>query len=700
MNWNTESSGFAFEWSISDDSARLESKADGKVIWRGSLLPSLVLLTGAGEKVFVKSRATGGSLDDSGGEIALDWEGFGIGALAFAPAGPGLRFSRLSIEWADAPPKIHSAYFGAVHPSGALRRDEPFWPGWQADGICVPSAKGAPPQSFFRFWDLGQAHMALGSFGPTGTPYAAAFPRPIYAAGLGSGSGWLVAGPGQIPASALYLQVVAGASCLHYLHREDLWGSPAGTRREWAEPLRLSWASTAWEAYRRHFSTFDIGQADASHQRSSWNSWSEYRQGIYENERLVRTVTEAVQPEIFTFDDGWETGNSSGRIRRDRFPNFEDDLELVRSLGMDVGLWQAVGWIEDPAAEGLGPEDLLCGTDGTPCLANWLCSPNLPGRYVLDPSSQKTREFIRQKTRRLVKTFGAKLLKLDFGYGAPSLESAAPRDPSMRGERLASTLYGLMSEAARECDPSITLQGWGLSPLQRPAFNLIAMDDLGDCGAEEGGGHRHWSVWAALIGDQGMGILASSGYDWKQDADVILDTAVLGAPGAVLSMKDDAGNIAYRGLAKRRAIHRWFRRTVKWAPLWLNSEIGQIDRQPLVKCWGRLEPSPAGEVLTALALRDGEDKLADRSALRGMDWVGRWAILSQDSEDLFFSGEVACIPFDEGTLHFPCQSPPREIIGVTGDSEAAETGWKWSDGFLSLDSTSRKEGFTGFLIRR
>jgi hypothetical protein len=255
-----------------------------------------------------------------------------------------------------------------------------------------------------------------------------------------------------------------------------------------------------------------------------------------------------------------------------------------------------------------------------------------------------------------------------------------------------------MSEAARERDPDITLQGWGLSPLQRPAFNLIAMDDLGDCGAEEGMGHRHWSVWAALLGDQGIGICASSGYDWNQDADVVLDTAILGAPGAVLSMKDE--NVSQRGLARRRAIHRWFRRTVKWKPLWLNSEIGRLDCQPLVKCWGRLEPSDAGDVLTALALRDGEDKPVDRSALRGMDWAGRWAVLSQDSDDIFSSGEVACIPFDEGVLHLPSQSPPREVIEVMGNSETADTKWKWSDGRIVLDSTSRKEGFTGFLIRR
>lgn len=700
MKWSKDSDGFTFQWNLSDDAARLIRSSDQALVWHGSLLPALLLAGSTGGNIFIKAKATAAPLDEQGGEVPIEWERHGSGRLVVQSTPSGVCFRHLSIEWNGAPQKVVALYFGTREIAGAPRRDEPFWPDWQADGICVPSAKGAPPQSFFRFWDLGQANLALGSFGPAGTPYAAAFPRPIHAAAMGGSAGWFVAGPGAIPDGELHLNVVAGAACLRFLHREDLWGPREGTRRNWDEPLRLAWAASAWEAYRRHFASFDPKPVSSHHQRSSWNSWSEYRQGIYENQRLIRTVYEATQPELFTFDEGWESGSSSGEIRRERFPEFEQDLELVRKLGMDVGLWQAVGWIEDPAAAGLGPGDLLCGPDGVPCKTNWLLSPHIAGRFGLDPSSPKTREFIRKKTRFLVGTLGAKLLKLDFGYGLPSLESAAPRDPSLRGERLASTLYNLMAGAAREIDPDITLQGWGLSPLQRPAFNLIAMDDVGDCGADEAIGHRHWSVWAALIGDQGMGILSSSGYDWGQDAEVLLDTAVLGSPGAVLAMRDRLGDAPPRNLAARRAVHRWFRRSVKWSPLWLNSETGCLDRQPMVKCWGRLEASPAGVALTALALRDGDDKPEDLSSLGGIDWTGRWAIISQNSEDLFSSVEVACIPFDDGLLRIPASSPPSQVISLDNSIETEDAGWQWADGFLTLDSSGRGNSFSGFLIRR
>ncbi len=698
MTWKLETQGCCFEWNLAEDSAKLSK--DAGVIWSGSLLPSFYLENSIGDRHFVKAHATDSSLSKEGGHIELVWEGFAHGNLVIESTQTGLLFRECAVTWQESPPKIISAFFGASQPPNAQRRDEPFWPDWQAGGVCVPSAKGDPPQSFFRFWDLGQSNMALGSFGPTGTPYAAAFPRPIYAAALGGPNGWMALGPGKIPESALFLKIVAGASCLHFLHREDLWDASKESQRLWQEPLRLTWADSAWEAYRRHFETFHPEPESNSHLKSSWNSWSEYRQGIYENERLIKTAAQTTHPDIFTFDQGWETGDSTGLVHSKRFPDFQADLDLVRSSGMEVGLWQAVGWIHDPAAVGLGPEDLLCSPDGVPCLTNWLCSPFLEGRFALDPSSEKTRTFIREKTRRLVKELGAKLLKLDFGYGMPSLEAASPRDPKLRGEMLAATLYQLMAEAAREANPDITLQGWGLSPLQRPAFNLIAMDDLGDCGVSEGPGHRHWSVWAALLGDQGMPILASSGYDWEQDTEVILDTAILGCPGAVLAMTDANGRTPIRCLSKRRAIHRWFRRTVTWSQLWLNSEIGNLDHQPLVKCWGRMEPSVEGEILTALALRDGIDKPLDRSTLQNLEWSGRWAMISQTSHDVFTSTELACIPLDEGVLHIPCQSPPLQVVAIAGDSESPEASAQWSGGILTLDATHRPENFDGFIIKR
>ena len=85
--------------------------------------------------------------------------------------------------------------------------------------------------------------------------------------------------------------------------------------------------------------------------------------------------------------------------------------------------------------------------------------------------------------------------------------------------------------AAREISPDVTIQYDGIHPLMRPVTDMVTLDDLGDAGGKEAAGHAKWSVWSALAGLQGMAINASSGYDWQCDAEILLDTAVIGAPG-------------------------------------------------------------------------------------------------------------------------------------------------------------------------
>jgi len=73
-------------------------------------------------------------------------------------------------------------YLGASLPStkptsSQSRWDQPFLPGWQAMGYRVPGAKAGTVQNYFRKWDMGNAAVALGYFGPAmETPYGAGFP--------------------------------------------------------------------------------------------------------------------------------------------------------------------------------------------------------------------------------------------------------------------------------------------------------------------------------------------------------------------------------------------------------------------------------------------------------------------------------------------------------------------------------------------
>ena len=416
----------------------------------------------------------------------------------------------------------------------------PFWPDWLADGFCIPSAKGASIQSFFRAWDFGHANLPLGSFGPSlGTPYAAAYPRPFYAAAMGGDAGWVAIGPGAVPDGALSLQIRSATAMLHLLHREDLWGAgPA--MRQWDDPLRLCWSTTAWDAYRLLFQTFPISSPTCvHHQRSSINTWGAFKTGDFNLRRLVDRAA-ASAAKVLVIDDLWETFNGSGEPDNSRFPQFENDLNYALHKGLEIGFWQSIGWIDQPAAVGLTNDDLLCGADGIPRRANWAMSPHFVGplHYCIDVSSQRASAFVRDRTLRIMRRFHPTLLKLDFGYGLPGPDVAVPKNPAFRGEQMAFQLICLIANAAREVNPNITIQYYGLHPLMQPVTDIVALDDLGDAGQQEAAGHGQWAIWSALAGAHGTAIMASSGYDWNADDEVLLNTAVIGAPGCVLPMDD------------------------------------------------------------------------------------------------------------------------------------------------------------------
>ncbi len=708
MHWIVEKNGYTFAWDIEKDTTALTNIQSGKQVWQGTLMPAFDLIY-KNERIFRKARAVAADLNEFGGIIQLELDGIGSGTLEIAQTGAGCEFRQLHMQWTDIPPALISLYFGVDELTLAQRDivpnlDHPFWPNWSAQGFCIPSAKGSPIQSFFRCWDFGHAILPLGNFGPAlGTPYAAAFPRPLFCGAIGGDDGWMVFGSAVIPDAALTLDIRASSGCLNYRYREDLWGASTNNPRVWNGLLRLSWQADAWDAYNAHFSTFDLVPVDPRFQLSQWNTWGEYRFNIFKTRRMIDLIADEVKSEVFVFDDKWETFPSSGIPNRQTVPDFENDLAYLRERGLKVGLWQAVGWLDTPDAVGLTSDDLLCGMDGKPRRASWSMNPLAPesAHYCLDPSSTKARAYLQERIQRIVRDYRADLLKLDFGYGLPSPDVAAPRDPAYRGERLAYTLYKLAADAAREVNPNIILQSWGLSPLMRPAYNLVSLDDLGDAGSHEALGHRQWSIWAALAGQMDAAIMASSGYDWSALPDILLDTAIIGAPGSVLGLHSaDDVRVSPGLLSRLRALMLWYRRSTHWTPLWLNSEKGSLHHEPLARCWGRLETIDGEDRLTALALRDGADKLDDRSPLRQMDWSGCWALIAQDDAEIYSSKRLACVPFEPSKLYLPCLVKPQTVLKVSIADETPYSDWTWADGMLSLDASSISsfDELTGFLV--
>jgi hypothetical protein len=470
------------------------------------------------------------------------------------------------------------------------------------------------------------------------------------------------------------------------------------------EPLRLTWARDPWRAYQKLFSSFDSSTiVRSAPMPAQWNTWGDFKKGFYDL-RVLADWTSGMGAGILGLDDRWESFVGSGEPSLERFPKFEEDIRYAKEKGLRLGFWQPVGWVDYPERVGLSADDLIVGKNGRPRRVSWDNDPRSRGHFCLDPSSAKAVQFLRRRTANLMQKYSPVLLKLDFGYGLPSPNVGVPRDTSLRGERFSLRLLEIIAEAARTIHPGVAIEYYSVHPLVRSIADVIAVDDLGDAGAEEAQGHRQWSIWSAL-GAHGSNIMASSGYDWNADAEVVLNSAVIGVPGAVLSRTmDDGSPVPAKFINRRVAINRWFRRTTDWNPLWLNSTPGGSlpggqPFDPLMRCFGRLERFGGQDRLTAVVLRgEPTSKVAVFGPLKGMTWKGSWALIAQDDEEIFRSRRLACLPVSGSELQIPRASRPQHVIAVAPTAEADWSEWEWATGMLTLRANNRPEDLLGFLI--
>ncbi|MBO7748530.1 hypothetical protein I8J29_30580 [Paenibacillus sp. MWE-103] len=665
--------GMRLEWNVALDEARLtapdpqagEAAADGRAAWTGSLLPAFEL-EADGRRQYAKAAATGVT---AGGEgewrIAFDLEGYGTGMLVCDFPAWGFRVKQVDVTWQRVP-RVVALLFGSRALTAAERRRAPsadavHWPDWAAEGYCVPAAGSSPTHSFWRSWDMGDARLPLGSFGDAmGTPYAAAFPRPLYAAAMGGRHGWLAFGPGEVPDAPLTLRLQSATACVHYAYREDLWGPGEAASRSWREPLRLAWGGSGYEALGALYDGFGPFEPKAPrHQRSFLCTWGDFKEGRFDLKQFVDRVSGATPADMVILDESWETFDGSGEPNYELFPDFEADLANIRARGYDLAFWQSLGWTDDPESQGLTKDDLLCGPDGEPREWRWSGSPfGNKFHYLLDPSSERTRTLVAERTKRIVERWKPAALKLDFGYGFPGPDAAVPRDPAYRGERLAYSLLKLVHDAAKSVDPDVTIIYYGIHPLMRDVSDMINLDDLGDAGdsaAHEIAGHNQRCLWASLAARHGMAVNTSTGYYWDALSSILLDTAVVGVNGLTLGETDNDGKRMTTVDRNRwAALQAWHRRTCGWKPLWLDADPGSLKGEPRLGSWGRLEAGPDGAGaprLTALALRaDGAAGPVAYPAAEPVAFTGRWAVIAQDDRAIADSGEVACIPFAAGEL--------------------------------------------------
>ena len=398
--------------------------------------------------------------------------------------------------------------------------------------------------------------------------------------------------------------------------------------------------------------------------------------------------------ETFVIDDPWQAIKGGVDHSKERFPDFEDDLKYIKDNGMNCGFWETLGWIENPEACGLTKDDMILDKNGNPCITSWNFNPLGGGYYFIDISSEKSREYLKRRTIEEMKFFSPAVIKLDFGYGIPGPQMGVPKNPELRGEKYAVELMKLISSAAKSVDPDVTILYYGINPLFHEFIDIISLDDQGDMWYAIKDGHDQWSIWASLLSGSKLAITGSSSYDWDKDDEVILNSFILGSPNAVLPTQMPSGlSIPDKYLNRRLAINKWYRRSILWEPLWINSHTGGLTDQPKLNCWGRMENNQ----LTALVLRG--NKQSEYQVLNPFEWEGRWAVIAQDDKAITESSKLAVVPFDEGQIAIKTKSKPEKILTVGLSSENETKDWVWEHGFVKLKiAEADLSRVAGFLI--
>lgn len=689
VNWRYTSGHLQFQWELTTDKATLTDMLTGAVSWRGSLLPSFWIKDANGQLRYVKATVDPHALN-SDGNISLVLDSLGVGKLAIEQTSWGIRIRELQVTWHKKAPAIVEMYVGAsLPPANAVNVkpvwDRPFLPDWQSLGYCLPGAKAGTVQSYFRMWDFGQSDIALGNFGSSmSSPYGAAFPRPVLFTAMGEGKGWISIGAGDIPDGAMSLSMRASRGCFRYLYREDLWGALPGQTRTWNDLLRISIDTSALAAFGKYYTSFPVlPEKKIVTPVSIWNTWGMWRKKKYPI-RPIADFTRKVQSEMMVLDDPWESSQGSGQPDLQRFPDFFADVAYLRSKGLAVGVWETLGWIKDTAAAGLNRNDLIRDINGAPCLANWNFDPTGEAWYCLDVSSPRARAFLQERTRKTMALLKPGLIKLDFGYGLPNPNMGVPANPLYRGERYSFELVRLITAAAKSVNPDVVMLYYGISPLWIPVIDMVSLDDQGDLWYDTRQGHQEWSIWASLLSGHGIALSGSSSYDWSTDDEVLMNTVVLGTPGAVLpSETDDGKAVPSQYLNRRWAVNKWYRRTVFWQPCWLNSYTGGMDTPPQLRCWGRLE----NKVLTAVTLRENVNKQLKGTPAETIRFTGNWSLISQDDRAVTASRQLAVIPFSAGQLILPYAQRPVKVTAQGMGGVIPGSSWSWKNGLLTITVT-------------
>jgi hypothetical protein len=485
----------------------------------------------------------------------------------------------------------------------------------------------------------------------------------------------------DIPNADLFVEQKNRRSHLIFEYRGDLWGHMHGPGKfALGGGLYCCVAPNYREAIRNYYAglvaaglvrkKINSATKNAAMLTPQWCIWGEQLAVNKYGTLLDQAALEQFYGELkssgmragmLSIDWGWEDSYGSLTHSTKRLPRFEQFLDRVRADGMRIGMWAAFLRCEDPALLGLTMEHMLRKTDGKP---HSLKEEEVT-YYILDITHPEVEKAIRERARNFVNRYKPDLVKFDFGYEIPALETVAPHDKQWCGERLLAKGLEVVVGTMKEENPDIVLMYYHLSPLFNEYLDLHSSDDLlmerGEYGLEA---NRRF-FFSSLCGEFGMPTYGSSGYDWISAPDMWFDSIPIGTIGTLATLNGpdiDGGRPTTQMIATYNGLTHLVRPTNQFTVEPLDPVYSSATRGAHASSWARFENEKA--VLVALRTQrlDGGAGKADFGGI--VSTTAPVVVSSLTDESLDRTTKMGVVPYGVGQLTIK-----HKISGVASVTE-------------------------------
>jgi hypothetical protein len=665
--------GSNYVWNWSQDTGRFRIAGPfGALLASGPLQP-LVVVQSVGQKDI--TRCAAGRLaghEVQGNRVSWTYEGVNnSGKLTvtwrFDEHGPWME--PVIYETTAAEDVVSLNYFAEAdgdHAKPALEVNNLVLP-----GICESPAI-SPLANHEMDWNLTSW---LGRGAPKGTRleqqwglpahYFCGFPGRGVADSPGPSSSELLrafcCGLAELPAGDLFFTQEHGHGSLVLELRSDLWGYLRGPSRfTLGGTLLWTFGPNFYEAIRRYYVGLidaniikrktNSARKNAAALAPQWCTWGEQVVRHKDSGRLDEaTLTmmydelkaSGLQAQMFSIDDKWEGAYGSLEHDAQRFPHFEQFLERLRADGHRLGMWAAFMRCEDPASLGLTTADMLHRASGEPYKSGQY--------YLLDFTRPAVAKVLHDRARKFVRRYKPDLVKFDFGYEIPALDTVAPHDMNWAGERMLWKGLDVVTTAMREENPDIVVMYYELSPLFTEHLDLHSPDDLflamGEFDLEA---NRRY-FFSSLCGEFGMPTYGSSGYDWTSGPSIWFDSVVVGTLGSLGSFYGSAGfgdGATPERVAKYNGLTHLVRPANQFSVFPLDADYEAPTRGARASSWARMEN---GEVVLLALRKQRLDGFAGSGNFRDLaSTTASVVAASRTDEALTRASKLGIVPYGDG----------------------------------------------------